>query len=77
MIKKTVDYWVANFNTPSDEDLSAAIAAAKEEKAVVILHWHTPAYPYYGSQSDMMMEVNEDDELDKLKELVSKIIYSV
>ena len=77
MIKKSVDYWVTGFNTPSDEDLADAIEAAKEEKAVVILHWHTPAYPYYGSQSDMTLEVNENDELDKLKELVSKVVYAV
>lgn len=77
MIKKTVDYWVADFKTPSDSDLYDAIVAARREKAVVMLHWHTPAYPYFGSSSDMTIEVCDDDNVENLKELLSKIIYAV
>ena len=70
MIRKTVDYWVVGFNTPTESDLADAIYAAQQEKAVGILHWHTPAYPYYGSQSDVKMEVVADDKVEDLVKLL-------
>ena len=57
MITKTVDYWVVGFGLPTIDDVYQAIDAARDEKAIVRLHWHTPAYPYYGPSSDMVMEI--------------------
>ena len=70
MIKKTVDYWVVGFDTPSESDLADAIYAAQEEKAIVRLHWHPPAYRYYGPQTDMTMEVCADDKVEDLMKLL-------
>lgn len=70
MIKKTIDYWVVGFDTPSESDLADAIYAAQEEKVIVRLHWHTPAYPYYGPQTDMTMEVCADDKVEDLMKLL-------
>lgn len=70
MIRKSVDYWVANFKLPTEEDIADAIEAARNEKAVVILHWHTPAYPYYGAQSDCQAEIEADDTVDQIIKLL-------
>ena len=70
MIRKTVDYWVANFKLPTEADIADAIDAARQEKAVVILHWHTPAYPYYGSSSDMTVEIEGDDNVDDIMKIL-------
>ena len=70
MIKKTVDYWVANFKLPTEEDIAEAIERARDEKAVVMLHWHTPAYPYYGSQSDAVVEIEKDDNVDNIMKIL-------
>lgn len=70
MIRKTVDYWVANFKLPTESDIVDAINAAREEKAVVILHWHTPAYPYYGAQSDCQTEIEADDNVEDIMKLL-------
>ena len=66
MIEKTVDYWVVGFDLPKIEDVYDAIDAARREKAIVRLHWHTPAYPYYGPSSDMAIEVLADDDAQEV-----------
>lgn len=70
MIRKTVDYWVANFKLPTESDIADAIEAARNEKAVVILHWHTPAYPYYGPSSDHQVEIEADDTVEDITKLL-------
>ena len=70
MITKTVDYWVVGFGLPTIDDVYQAIDAARNEKAIVRLHWHTPAYPYYGASSDMVMEILADDDAHKVFEQI-------
>ena len=70
MIRKTVDYWVANSKLPTESDIADAIEAARNERAVVILHWHTPAYPYYGPSSDYQVEIEGDDTVDDIMKLL-------
>ena len=70
MIRKTVDYWVADFKLPTESDIADAIEAARNEKAVVILHWHSPAYPYYGPSTDCQVEVEADDTIDQIMKLL-------
>ena len=66
MIKKAVDYWVTDMKTPTEADIDMAIEMARREKAIVVLHWHTPAYPYYGPSSDAHMEIVENDNVAEI-----------
>lgn len=66
MIKKAVDYWVTDMKTPTEADIDMAIEMARQEKAIVVLHWHTPAYPYYGPASDAHMEIVENDNVAEI-----------
>lgn len=73
MIKKSVDYWVTDMKLPTEADILEAIEAARAEKAIVILHWHTPAYPYYGPNSDCHVEIVEDDNVNEIMEALPTI----
>lgn len=76
MIKKAVDYWVTDMKTPTEADIDMAIEMARQEKAIVVLHWHSPAYPYYGPSSDCSVEIVEDDNVaDIMKQLPT--VYGV
>ncbi len=48
MIYKVSHYWVENGDTPSMEDIKAAIEAAKNENCTVCLHWKGPGYRWHG-----------------------------
>lgn len=47
MIYKVSHYWVGNDDTPSMEDIKAAIEAAKKENCTVCLHWKGPGYKWH------------------------------
>lgn len=70
MIKKSIDYWVADFKLPTENDIYDAIEAARLERAVVRLHWHTPAYPYYGPSSDYQVEIEANDTVEDIMKLL-------
>ena len=70
MIRKSIDYWVVGFNLPTEEDIEEAITAARMERAIVMLHWHTPAYPYYGPSSDMTVEITANDKVEDIMKLL-------
>ena len=73
MIKKSVDYWVTDMKTPTESDIADAIFMAGEEKAIVILHWHGPGYPYYGPAADYSVEIVADDNVDDIMEQLPTI----
>ena len=73
MIRKSVDYWVRGFQLPTESDIAEAIDAARQEKAIVMLHWHTPAYPYYGSSSDMTVEIEANDTVEQIMDILPTV----
>ena len=62
MIYKVSHYWVGNDDTPSIEDIKAAIEAAKNENCTVCLHWKGPGYKWYGDTYSRDVTADSDAE---------------